>query len=208
MEVPLMKKSNYVSFIGTKGSIVDSHHVAGPGQDDVEALSTAPIEFTVKVPPPRDPEQKKRKIKVVGPHGPFEVELPENAEPGSDMTYRLAPPPEFRIEVPPNGRPGSEARFKNHEGVEVSVVVPEGYAPGDFFEVSPPVHMVKVPDGAAPGTGLVFKVNRILDSVGKDGVGRQAQEWLRAEVPPGVQPGSYFPARLPPPPKIGDKPLA
>lgn len=202
MEMPLMKKSNFVSYIGNKGSVVDSQYVAGPGQDDIEALSTAPIEFTVKVPPPKDPEQKKRKIKVVGPHGPFEVELPEDAQTGADLLYRLAPPPEYRIEVPPDGRPGSEARFKNQDGIEVSVIVPEGHGPGDFFEVTPPVHMVRVPDGVAAGAGVVFKLNRSPDVVGADGVCRQAQEWCRAVVPQGVPPGSYFPARLPPPPKM------
>mmetsp|Transcript_9232 Transcript_9232/g.21644 ORF Transcript_9232/g.21644 Transcript_9232/m.21644 type:complete len:235 (+) Transcript_9232:26-730(+) len=199
MEMPLMKKNSYVSYIASESAVVDSVFVTGPGPEDVEALSTPPIEFTICVPPTKNPGvTTQRKVKVHGPHGAFDVTLPEDAVEGATLKYRLAPPPEYRIEVPPDAKPGSEARFMRKDGVEVSVVVPEGHGPGDFFEVTAPVHMVLVPDGVKPGVGLIFRIIG-SDVIGEDGVSRQVQECCRAVLPAGVDPGSYFPARLPPP---------
>jgi len=108
------------------------------------------------------------------------------------VLYRLAPKPEFRIQVPPNHLPGDSVTFTREDGVGVSVPVPPGMQPGEMFEVTPPVLMVRVPEGATPGTRLIFH---------RQGCGppEETREWIRCEVPAGVAPGKYFAARIPKP---------
>jgi len=107
------------------------------------------------------------------------------------VRYRLAPQPEFRIQVPPQHQPGDKVRFTREDGVQVSVPVPDGLTPGENFEVTAPALMVRVPQGASPGSKLVFQ--------NQGWVATKDKHWIRTIVPAGITPGRYFAARLPAP---------
>jgi hypothetical protein len=64
------------------------------------------------------------------------------------------------------------------EGEEMEARVPPGKEPGDYFEVTKPVLMVRVPKDAEHGDEVLF--------VGLDG------EDMVAPLPPTFQVGQYF----------------
>lgn len=185
----------YVYDHGQLGSAVESAYVP-PGErnnDEFETVATAPMELTAKL--PEDYEEGK-KIKIAGPHGPIEVFPPKEAKGGSEFTFRLVPMYEFRVEVPPGARPGLQIEVKRRDGVKVAINVPPHLKPGDIFEVFPPALIVRVPDGAKGGDVVVY---RPAAPPGQQLDPKVAQQWLRAVVPEGAEPGNYFAARLPVP---------
>jgi len=84
--------------------------------------------------------------------------------------------------VPDGAKPGDLVKFEGPDGETLEAPVPIGKAPGDFFEVSPPVLMVQVPEGANEGDVVVF-----ANHVGVE---------VRALVPKGIKPSQYFAARI------------
>mmetsp|Transcript_127479 Transcript_127479/g.271822 ORF Transcript_127479/g.271822 Transcript_127479/m.271822 type:complete len:220 (-) Transcript_127479:18-677(-) len=186
---PLITGDSFVHFLGTNAILAERVPERAP--QELEALTTLPIEFNVPLPQGYEPGQK---IILKGPHGNIEIEAPAGAEPGAVLRHRIAPTPEFRVQVPPGAGGGSQARFKMQDGQEISVVVPEGASPGDSFDVLPPALMVLVPQGAGPGSAVVFR-----HTVGQRGA-TEIAEWMRVRVPEGIKEGKYFAARLPPPP--------
>merc|ERR1719401_1300347 len=122
------------------------------------------------------------------------MEVPPDMKPGEVMRWRIAPPHEFRMEVPPDVKPGMEVRFVRPDGIEVMVPVPPNLKPGEFFEILPPALMVRVPQGCGAGDAVVFR-----HEVEQTRNGQQLTQWLRAIIPNGCPPGSYFAARLPRP---------
>lgn len=201
-EMPLIQGANHVMPLNTQGVIVDAVLVEGKADTDLEAQSMLPTQFSVKVPPRKEgePDDQERKIQTQGPHGVIVLTVPKGVKEGETISYRLVPPPEVRITVPKDCAGGSVARFKRPDGAVVQIKVPEGLKPGDTFDMAPPVHMVRVPDGAKAGTSVVFRLDeRPPGPRGSPDASEDAQ-WCRVAVPQSVQPGMYFPARLPPPP--------
>lgn len=196
-EEPLLGTSSYVQDLGC--SAVDSERVIGDrfqqrsqGRRDLEALATPPVELSHTLPPDYQPGQK---VRMHGPHGIVEVDAPEHAEPGAVVRFRLAPKPEFRIQVPSDRPP--VVKFQRSDGIEVAVGVPPNLTPGEFFEVTPPALMVKVPEGAQAGDYVMFR-----QSLGNGGDNAMEQTiWLRSKVPDSLFPGQYFAARMPLPPQ-------
>eukprot|EP00406_Dinophysis_acuminata_P060390 CAMPEP_0179269304 /NCGR_PEP_ID=MMETSP0797-20121207/30889_1 /TAXON_ID=47934 /ORGANISM="Dinophysis acuminata, Strain DAEP01" /LENGTH=260 /DNA_ID=CAMNT_0020977617 /DNA_START=101 /DNA_END=880 /DNA_ORIENTATION=+ len=198
MASSLLSSKNFVHDLGTAGCCVDSERVNGPMGNGIEALATPPMELTGKLPETHEPGKS---IKIPGPHGPIEVTPPNDAQPGTTLRYRLAPPHEFRIEVPPGAQPGLQAKFRKQNGVEICVPVPPGLKPGDTFEVLPPALMVRVPECVKEGDFVVFRHTM------NEGGGMEVTEWCRARVPPGHEPGAYFAARIPMPLDAGGPPI-
>mmetsp|Transcript_77449 Transcript_77449/g.166015 ORF Transcript_77449/g.166015 Transcript_77449/m.166015 type:complete len:249 (-) Transcript_77449:108-854(-) len=201
VDVPLLNSEGFVQELNTNAVNSERAHapprsgsgvVRGESQLELETLATPPVELSAILPMDHQPG---RMVRLMGPHGPIEVEPPASAEPGFKMRFKLAPRPEFRIEVPPNYN-GSAVRLQRSDGVEISVRVPPGLNPGDKFEVTPPALMVRVPEGARAGDFAVFR-----HTVGVSRDGTEQTEWIRAKVPPGVKPGAYFAARMPIPPE-------
>jgi len=160
----------------------------GASAGELKAIATPPCEFTAHLPESYKPGEP---LIVQGPLGMIKMEAPPVAQPGASLRFQLAAKPSHRIRVPANGRPGDEAKFVRKDGVEVTVTVPPGVGPGETFNVSPPALMVKVPEGASPGTTVIFP-----GPCGPDG---EPQEWFRAEVPEGLGKKEYFTACLPMP---------
>jgi len=175
---------------------IQSERVQGPtigpdGKFEREALTTLAVEFTADLPPDHKEGQK---LRVIGPHGPVEVQPPPDAHPGLCQRYRLSPKPEFRVTVSPGVEPGMNMTFKRSNGDQISIRVPPNVGPGESFTVNPPALMVRVPEETQPGDTVCFRniVHRTDDN-------REVTEWCRARVPEGLQPGKYFAARLPRP---------
>lgn len=143
---------------------------------------TQPRSFLAPVAPPQDlhflvPEVLlQRSVCVSGPHGPIMVELPEDALPGEQRTWRLGPDGQ-QVLIPDGMTEGMTIECEL-EGRIVQAVVPAGKVPGDSFEVVPPALVVMIPQGACPGDTLEFP--------GLDG------EPLKVPAPEGLLPGQYF----------------
>jgi len=181
--------SAHVVDLGDRGATVNSELVR-TGMSDLsrakEAFATLPVEFTMTL----SQEYKAGDmVTIIGPHGRMQVQPPPGAEPGANVRYRLGPRPDFEIRVPAGSGPGKEVKFVRKDGVSVAATVPDGMRPGDVFGVLPPAVMVLVPEGAEPGDPVVF---RALGG---------PPAYCRAYIPPGMRPGKYFAARLPPPPE-------
>lgn len=116
---------------------------------------------------------------IQGPHGPIRVQLPEDAEPGKDFSWRLGPPDQISVDVPEDVEPGTFVQFMGENGEALCAPVPKGLKPGDKFSVGPPVIMVQVPKDAVAGSEVVF-----MSPFG---------ERLGAKVPEGLSQGQYFP---------------
>merc|ERR1712224_98772 len=91
---------------------------------------------------------------IAGPHGPFLIEVPKDAKPGQESTYRLGPDSHSVI-VPEGAEPGSVVNCEV-DGRMIQAKVPEGKAPGDSFEVVPPAVVVLIPKEATPNDILEF----------------------------------------------------
>lgn len=167
--------------------LVDEYYLHGCHQ----TLVTPPVELVADLPIDHEPGTA---IQMMGPHGPIDVVPPRAMLPGSQIRYRLAPPPELRVEVPPDTAAGSTVQFERPDGVKVACIVPADLVPGDTFEVTPPSLMVKVPPGAAPGEQVAFQVPPDAEQSGRHG-----SSWCRARIPNKSGPGSYFPVRIPAP---------
>lgn len=191
LEAPLLGGDSYVQFLQGQSTVSAEFCSAPSGSkrsgEPAVARTTLPLEIGADLPMDWIPG---RSVRVRGPHGPMTVKPPPDAQPGRTMRYRLAPEPEFRIQVPPGAAPGHQVKFARDDGVGVSVPVPHGCKPGDTFDVSPPSLMVQVPEGASPGDAVVFRNESSKDT---------PTSWMRCQVPPGLAPRDYFPARLPAP---------
>lgn len=73
-------------------------------------------------------------------------------------------------------------KFEGTNGEALEAPVPDGKGPGDFFEVSPPVLMVQVPEGAREADVVTFSNHMGVE--------------VRALVPKGIRPSQYFAARI------------
>lgn len=126
--------------------------------------------------PPDVGKQHQSAVCVNGPHGPIMVELPEDAVPGEQRSWRLGPVGQ-KVVVPEGA---SEGVLIDHEveGVVRQVAVPPGVAPGESFEVVPPALVVMVPQGVQSGDFLEFP--------GING------EMLKVLAPEGLKAGQYF----------------
>jgi len=186
-------EGQYVYDHGHLACAVNSEFVPGGEQGGVEFETVAipPMELTAKVP---EKWEEGEKVSIAGPHGPIEVVPPKDSKPGGKFTYRLTPMYEFRVEVPPGAKPGLQIEVKRRDGVKVSIDVPPHLKPGDIFEVFPPALIVRVPDGAKGGDLVIF---RPVTVPGEKLHPQVAQKWIRTRVPEGLEPGAYFPARLP-----------
>jgi len=118
----------------------------------------------------------RRTVCVKGPHGPIMVELPEDAAPGEQRTWRLGPTGQ-QVAVPEGACEGSQIDCEI-EGKMMKINVPIGKLPGETFEVVPPALVVMIPQGSEPGDMLEF--------VGLHG------ELLKVPSPDGMKPGQYF----------------
>jgi len=181
---------------GRLGNAVESEFVPDGerGGDEFETVAVPPMELTATVP---EKHEEGQKVTIAGPHGPIEAVPPKDAKPGSQFVYRLTPMYEFRVEVPPGAKPGLQIELTRRDGVRVAIGVPPNLKPGDFFEVLPPALIVRVPDDAKAGDYLVF---RPVVAPGETMPPHVAKSWIRTRVPEGLEPGQYFPARLPLPP--------
>jgi len=193
---PILEEENqsFITFLGEDPFTVQSERVQGPaigpdGKFEREALTTLAVEFATDVPPDY---QEGQPLRVIGPHGPVEVQPPPDAKPGSRQRYRLAPKPEFRVTVPPGVQPGMNMTFKKNNGVQITIQVPPNVGPGEAFTVNPPALMVRVPDDAQAGDVVCFR-----NTVRRTGDDMEVTEWCRARIPNSLQPGKYFAARLP-----------
>lgn len=155
----------------------------------LEALATPPVELEAEIP---ESFQYGHRLKLQGPHGSLEVRPPVDALPGSIWRYRLAPPPEFRLEVPRDVPPGSTMTLSRWDGTLITVPIPEDLQAGDMFDVTEPVVMVRVPDGARPGDAVIFRPS----------FGPSKFRWCRARVPKSLLLGKYFAARPPSLPNV------
>jgi len=162
-------------------NLVDAERVNGSMNNGMEAKATPPVELTVQLSQEYKPGQT---IRVNGPHGVIELEPSAGSEPGSSLTYRLAPEPEYRVQVPPGMGANGAVKIRRGDGVEIMVPVPAGFQPGDTFHVTPPALMVRMPEGATPGTVVCFH--------------DEQSNWFRCTVPAGMTPGQYFAARIKP----------
>lgn len=93
---------------------------------------------------------------VAGPHGSLPVALPKWATPGSLVRVRLGPKTSFRTFVPEGLKEGDSMAIELHNGDRMQVIVPPGKKAGDQVDISPPVLMVQVPNGAKPGDLVEF----------------------------------------------------
>jgi len=141
-----------------------------------QAQVTLPQDLFFKVPE----EITEDALCIAGPHGPFFIDVPKDAKPGQESTYRLGPD-SHSVVVPEGAEPGSMVNCEV-DGKTIQVTVPEGKAPGDSFEVVPPAVVVLVPAGAIPGDLLEFPAPD----------GRQ----LTVPVPHELRPGQYFSLHL------------
>lgn len=185
--------NKYVWDHGRLGNAVDSEFVpeGDRGGDEFETVAVPPMELTATVP---EKHEEGEKVTIAGPHGPIEAVPPKGAKPGSQFVYRLTPMYEFRVEVPPDAKPGLQIEVTRRDGVKVAISVPPHLKPGEFFEVLPPSLIVRVPDDAKAGDHLVF---RPVVAPGEKMPPHVVRSWIRTRVPEGLEPGQYFPARLP-----------
>merc|ERR1719245_225685 len=153
------------------------------------------MELLAKIP---EDFQHGETLSIPGPHGPIEVDPPENLKPGEKFVYPLMAEYEFRVEAPPGAKPGLQMELERVDGVMISITVPPNVKPGDIFEVFPPALIVRVPDGAEAGDHVVYHP---VAPPGARPLHYEANSWFRAQVPQGFKPGQYFAARLPVPPE-------
>lgn len=181
---------NMVQYLSKDPFAVDAEWLASePMGGELRAPCVLPCEFAANI---SGEVEAGKEITVQGPVGPLQVEVPQNTKAGTTLRYRLAPKPDFRVQVPPGAGPGAMVTLRRADGVEMSVTVPEGHGPGDYFDVTPPALMVRVPKGADRGDYVAFQGPRAPG---------MNTEWFRAQVPPDLAPGKFFTARLPAPPK-------
>lgn len=186
---PLLDTDSYVTDLGDVPGVVaafplDKAPAFGAG-GHLEALATPPLAFRTILPEDHVAGQS---IKVTGPLGTVQVTPPSDVQPGTPVTFRLAPPTRFKVQVPPGMQAGDFIKYRTSEGDMVEIGIPEGMTVGENFDVSPPSLMVKVPEGAMPGdTTVVFRTEE----------GAWSNRWLYATVPASRKPGDYFAARLP-----------
>jgi len=119
---------------------------------------------------------RQRTVCVKGPHGPIMVELPEDAVPGEERTWRLGPYGQ-QVTVPEGVCEGSQIDCEI-DGRDMKINVPAGKSPGDTFEVVPPALVVMIPKGSQAGD--------LLEFTGLNG------ELLKVPAPDGMKPGQYF----------------
>jgi len=148
----------------------------------------APRVFRAPVAPPQDlhfvvpPLNEQQEgpgrgvVCVHGPHGPIMVELPADAEPGQQRTWRLGPVGK-QVVCPDDACEGSEIDV-DIDGTMIKAKVPAGKKPGDFFEVVPPALVVMIPQKVEDGDFLEF--------IGLNG------ENCKVPAPIGLKPGQYF----------------
>jgi len=185
-EAPLNQNfEEMVQMLPGARSTVNSTLVKKAEQGELQALACPPLEFTVKL--PKD-YASGEPIRAKGPHGIISFNK-QDAKPGETYSFKIAAPPDVRITVPKDYKKGSSLVFDRADGVRISVAVPCGLGPGQTFDVTPPVLMVKVPEGAKAGDPVVFRDEQTFGQYG---------QWLRATVPNNVHSVGYFAARLPP----------
>jgi len=135
------------------------------------------LHFTV---PPVERQMKlgdnQRAVCVNGPHGPIMVELPQDAQPGEQRSWRLGPMGE-QVTVPEGAEAGSKIDVVV-AGDSIQAIVPPGKKPGDTFEVVPPAVVVMIPQGVEDGDFLEFQ--------------SMNSETLKVPAPTGLKPGQYF----------------
>jgi len=117
-------------------------------------------------------------IIVDGPHGPLHVELPEGLAPGQEAQVRIGPETSYKAVAPEGAKCGDYVNFQLPNEQVIQVAIPEGINPGDGFEISPQVLMVRVPESAYPGMEVCF--------CSPDG------SRLTTKVPENVRPLQYF----------------
>eukprot|EP00440_Ansanella_granifera_P053931 gb/GFBE01058468.1/.p1 GENE.gb/GFBE01058468.1/~~gb/GFBE01058468.1/.p1 ORF type:complete len:330 (+),score=80.48 gb/GFBE01058468.1/:1-990(+) len=117
-------------------------------------------------------------VVVAGPHGSLPVAVPKWAKPGTLVRVRIGPKVAFRAVVPDGLKGGDVMALELPSGERMQVPVPLDKMTGDEFDISPPVIMVQVPEGATPGSVVEY-----TDSDGKK---------CKATVPKAVPVGQYF----------------
>lgn len=152
-----------------------------PGRKILRALAAHPQDFRFVAPEGVKPGEP---VCVEGPHGPLMLPLPNDAVPGKECSIRFGPPSQYKVVVPDGASPGSIVTYKGCDGEELRTVVPPGMKPGDEFDVSPPVLMLRIPDEANPGDEMLYEA--------------PDRRQLIIRVPQGMGPGQYFAASLEP----------
>lgn len=192
-----------VTYLGLDQSAAQAELISDSQVSSTDWQSTAmPAPIMMEIDVPNGNWDREKPFMARGPGGPIRVHLPPDARPGTKVTCKLAPKPEFRVQVPPGAKPGWIIKFQKANGEEVAVGVPPGLQPGDTFDVTPPALMVRVPENAKPGDGVVFTQ---ITGIRKDGTGGR-REVFRARVPEGCQPLDHFSALLPAPPQVPPRP--
>merc|ERR1712014_480051 len=107
---------------------------------------------------------EQKAICITGPHGPLTVPIPDGVAPGERVEVRIGSTNCLRVSVPEGSAEGEALSIQGPSG-PLRAVVPPGKKPGDTFELSPPVLMVQVPQGAVGGDKVKF-----LTPVGRERV--------------------------------------
>lgn len=188
---PLLSGDSFVRHLRTDPIVVECQRIptrrnlfsARPdGSVEPEAVALPPSVLVATLPADFQPGQA---VLALGRHGPLEITPHSDERPGATIRYLVKPEPEFEIDLPANSTPGKPLRFAREDGTVICVTVPFFTEPGQTIQVSPPVLMVRVPDGVKSGDYVVFKSTETT--------------WWRAKVPEQLKFGSFFAARMPDP---------